>query len=77
MKLTARDISRSIVHGASKAGLLRCLDKSEIYHIRGGSGVSIPRKYVAARLREYRTAGVSNWVLEGALINLRFTTLEG
>lgn len=62
-ELTPSDISLEIVHGASGAALW-------------GSGVPIPRKYVAKCIREYRAAGVSNWVLEGALINMRFTALR-
>ena len=57
-ELTASHIRLAIVHGAIEAGL-------------AGSGGPVPRDYVAARIREYRASGVSNWILEGALIGIR------
>ena len=36
-----------------------------------GSGVPVPRDYLAERIREYRAAGVSNGELVGALVVLQ------
>ena len=58
MNYTARDIRRAIVHDAMEAGL-------------AGSGVPVPRDYLAERIREYRAAGVSNGELVGALVVLQ------